>query len=446
MENSPPREDENNSDSAVKKFIEAKRAMHDDQCHDVDSNRKLRKELNLCRRKYYGTLKAMREGRKVGVSGRPSYLHETEKVAFWNWVREESWLNRCPSMMDMVEYVNRVVRMKRPVLMTKRPTVSKRYVRNLLKEGGLNLDTSRNMYVAQGTLTMERAMEFFRRVTLLIYKLHISKDMIFNMEEIHIPPKDPTLHNVLPSVITENPPVSYYNEDATMVGCISASGQSLPRAYVISPYMWSEFISRETFVPQSRIFRSENGTLTDSLMREWLLIVFLPWVQERRRLFGWKEALLIVDAHDNRFNNAILDLLNSNHVYVALVPPGATTVLLPLYCGLYSRYNQALKMYLKSGGIVETLRASEAAFSDTFTVMNILHAWERTTILSESHSSIVKELPKGVEQVPLIVNAVVEQALIPTNEVVEQASISSDTVVEQTSVSPNPPPTNHQPS
>lgn len=406
MEQDPSKKESSDSEAARKKFIEAKLAMHDDHCYDVDSNRKLRKELNLCRRQYYGTLKAMREGREVGVSGRPSYLHESEKVAFWNWVREESEINHCPSTMEMVEYVNRIVRAKRPVLINKRSTVSTRYVRNLLKEGGLNLDQSRNMYVPRGTLTMERVSDFFQRVSLLIRQFHISKDMIFNMDEIHIPPEDPTPHNVQSPTLTGKPSTpSYYSEDATLVSCISASGQSLPRAYVITPFMWSESISRETFIPQSRILRSENGKLTNACMREWILTIFLPWVQERRKLFGWKEGLLFADAHDNRYNIEILELLNSNQIYVALVPPGATTLLQPLYSGMFALYNQYLKLYLKSGGIVETLRASEATISDTFTITNILHAWDRTTLLSNDHSSILKRLPKGAAEAPVPANA-----------------------------------------
>ena len=131
MEQPPPGKQNNDSEAARKKFVEAKLAMHDDHCYDVDSNRKLRKEMNLSRKQYYGPLRAMREGREVGVSGRPSYLHESEKVTFWNWVKEESEMNRCPSTMEMVEYVNRIVRAKRPVLINKRSTVSTRYVRNL---------------------------------------------------------------------------------------------------------------------------------------------------------------------------------------------------------------------------------------------------------------------------------------------------------------------------
>ena len=52
MEQPPSHEEESDSDSAVKKFIEAKRAMHDDRCYDVVSNQQLRKELKLSKRQY----------------------------------------------------------------------------------------------------------------------------------------------------------------------------------------------------------------------------------------------------------------------------------------------------------------------------------------------------------------------------------------------------------
>ena len=43
--------------------------------------------------------------------------------------------------------------------------------------------------------------------------------------------------------------------------------------------------------------------------------------------------------------------------------------------------------------IVPVLEASRDAFSSAFTRKNIKEAWERTTLLSEDHSSIEDQLP-----------------------------------------------------
>ena len=43
--------------------------------------------------------------------------------------------------------------------------------------------------------------------------------------------------------------------------------------------------------------------------------------------------------------------------------------------------------------IVPVLEASRDAFSSAFTRMNIKEAWEATTLLSDDHSSIEKQLP-----------------------------------------------------
>lgn len=64
--------------SPRKKFRAAKIAMGDDHCDDVDSNRELRKALKLSKQKYYSAINAMRNGRDVGVNGRPTYLHDEE--------------------------------------------------------------------------------------------------------------------------------------------------------------------------------------------------------------------------------------------------------------------------------------------------------------------------------------------------------------------------------
>ena len=40
------------------------------------------------------------------------------------------------------------------------------------------------------------------------------------------------------------------------------------------------------------------------------------------------------------------------------------------------------------------INASEAVFHDAFSNDNIVHAWDKTTMLTDDHSSILDQLPK----------------------------------------------------
>ena len=382
--------------SPRKKFRAAKIAMGDDHCDDVDSNRELRKALKLSKQKYYSAINAMRNGRDVGVNGRPTYLHDEEKVDFWNWVRSESHIGHCLTIAEMRQYVTDIVKKKRPSIMRKRCMVSARYIKTILKEGEILLDKCVNTYTAKSLITVDEANEFFRSVHDVVQKYHIDSRLILNMDESWVSPQDEAPRCKVAHGSGDIPmrKIGRPGQHYTLIGCITASGLSLPSVYIIPPRKKIKTITQHSNVPYTRILQSANGWITDKCMITWINDHLIPWVNDQRRLFGCKDALLVADAHGTRYNARVMKILQANHIHVVIIPAGATSLLQPLDVGIYGPYNEYLKTHLHGSKAVDVINASEAVFHDAFSYDNIVHAWDKTTMLTDDHSSILDQLPK----------------------------------------------------
>ena len=104
-------------------------------------------------------------------------------------------------------------------------------------------------------------------------------------------------------------------------------------------------------------------------------------------------ALILVDFHGSRYDQRIAKQSAKKNTHLLLFPAGTTALLQPLDVGVYAPYKQYLRKRMDNSQIIPVLEASRDAFSSAFTRMNIKEAWERTTLLSENHSSIEDQLP-----------------------------------------------------
>ena len=361
-------------DDPRKQFEAAKVAMGDRHCDDVDSNRELRRVLNLSQRKYRDAIQAMREGRDVGVNGRPPYMHDAEKTDFWNWVKAEAQTGHRPTMNEMRRYATSIMIMKRPGVMKKRGMVSARHIKTLLTEGEIALDSCVRR-PTEKLISEEEMKEFFRRVQETIQQYAIDRRVIVNMREINVSLTDSS------------------ETRCTLIACVSASGQRLPSAYVIPPQKDLASLVRQGNVFPSDYIQSKKGRVTSACILTWIRNNLIPWVDARRKDFGLKDALLVVDEKE-KFSKTALRLLESHQIHLVSIPSNGTSLLQPLDAGLYGSYMYLLKLKWTSNDIAGMIKVSEIAVSDAFTMGYIVDAWDETTMLSERHYSVLRRLRK----------------------------------------------------
>ena len=102
--------------------------------------------------------------------------------------------------------------------------------------------------------------------------------------------------------------------------------------------------------------------------------------------------MILADPHGSRYDPRIAKQLAKKSIHL-LFPAGTTALLQPLDIGVYAPYKQFLRKWMENSQIVPVLEASRNALSSAFTRTNIKEAWERTTLLTEDHSSIEDQLP-----------------------------------------------------
>ena len=117
------------------------------------------------------------------------------------------------------------------------------------------------------------------------------------------------------------------------------------------------------------------------------------WITQFQRSIRERWWLMLANPHGSRYDPPIAKQLAKKNIHLLLFPAGTTVLFQPLDVGMYAPYKQFLRKWMDNSQIVPVLEASRDAFSSAFTRKNTKEAWERTTLLSEDHSSVEEQLP-----------------------------------------------------
>jgi hypothetical protein len=179
-------------------------------------------------------------------------------------------------------------------------------------------------------------------------------------------------------------------EFITLLACISAIGKALPPALIYKgashdlQSSWVEDVKEEDEV---YFASTESGWSCDNLGLDWLVRVFERHTKEEA---GNRRRLLLVDGHSSHVNMAFLNKADELKILVMILPPHSTHRLQPLDVGLFQPLSTAYSRHLNDL-IYESLSwckmtkrnfwmIFKAAWEESFTVKNILSAFEKTGI------------------------------------------------------------------
>lgn len=179
-------------------------------------------------------------------------------------------------------------------------------------------------------------------------------------------------------------------EFISLLACISASGKALPPALI---YQGASFDLQDTWVEDIReedeayFAATKNGWSCDALGIDWLTRVFDRHTREEA---GNRRRLLIVDGHSSHVNMAFIRKADTLRILVLILPPHTTHRLQPLDVGLFQPLSTAYSKHLNeflygSLGMSKMTKRNfwnvfKHAWNDSFTIKNILHAFEKTGI------------------------------------------------------------------
>lgn len=126
--------------------------------------------------------------------------------------------------------------------------------------------------------------------------------------------------------------------------CISAAGGYL-KPLCILPLKTLPHLEEEVLQFFS-ISGQENGFNSNELWYNWVKGVFIPYVEQTRRIKGCpnQTALLIADSHVTRGHQPTIDLLEQYNVHLKILPAHSSTILQPLDLSCNKEFKRALRL------------------------------------------------------------------------------------------------------
>lgn len=213
--------------------------------------------------------------------------------------------------------------------------------------------------------------------TLKSYADGIPSNFVFNCDETGIQQWVDRLKNltvIVPSnVESAKIGIQKSNEKRlTVLFCISMDGT------YIKPYVLTERLSVNTkllergLTPDKIEFiHTVNGFMNSDIFLKWLLDVFIPELQIRRKKYNYEGmAILVMDGFGSHLNFDSLDVLTRENVKVVYMPPHSSHLLQALDVTLFGLFKKELQ-YNK-------LTFSEDKVFNT-QVLNLFSTWQKTS-------------------------------------------------------------------
>ena len=158
---------------------------------------------------------------------------------------------------------------------------------------------------------------------------------IFNMDETGMPldPKAPkTIH--LRGKKDTHSTSSGTKVQITVVGCVSAAGQSLPPMIILDRKTLNPVLA-EGEIPGTLYGLSSKGWMDRILFEHWFSRHFLQYVPSSRPI------LLLLDGHSSHFSPRAVELAAKEKIIVFTLPPNTTHLTQPLDKGIFGPLKQA---------------------------------------------------------------------------------------------------------
>ena len=211
----------------------------------------------------------------------------------------------------------------------------------------LTLRTAQSLsYSRAFSATKEVIGDYFGKLGGIYARLNIlSKPMqIYNVDEVGI-----TIAHKPGKVIAElgrkyvwSVTSAEKGKNHTIVACISASGFALPPFMIYPRQRITENLKQGAF-PGISFHCSSKGWINTELYLEWFKF-FLANIPPAR------PVLLIEDGHSSHISIELIELAQSNQVYLLCLPSHSTHILNPLDVGVFkslkSHYSKECKKYL----------------------------------------------------------------------------------------------------
>lgn len=221
----------------------------------------------------------------------------------------------------------------------------------------------------------------------------------------------------------------------TLVFCVAADGD-----YVTPAVIFPLKCFPADCVKYARKFHwagQVSGWITADIFRDWVIKVFIPHVNARRRDLGLpnERALLFLDSHASRRSPEALRALQGNNVDAFTFPSHTSHIIQPMDCGIHRAFKAKFKKSKKiemhhtlSSKRATLIKKAAQAYVEALNEDTITEAWGRAGIYPWD-VAVALGSPYVVPEVPPIVAQLVsknkrrylaiDNGMLTNNEVVD---------------------------
>ena len=365
------------------------------EIRNCNSVKTLCKQRNISVGSLYRCKKAIAEGRKPGVNGRPKLITDEMESIIISKVTEAAKGKRCLKISDLEKIIIECGKKTDSRVWGEKARLSRNTIMAFIHNSGLSLQNPMGNYTIKSLPPRSCIREFLSTLHTALHRRCYIKELVINMDESWVMIEEAKKRF---KVVTSEQYKPYYKTGnapchITLFGCITASGGSVPSSYIVPADKITPLGLQRNELEYLPIFTQGNGWCNKDALELWTTTILLPYIQYIRGRLPGAPALLIVDAHTSRKSETFRKLLSENNVDLAILPSGTTSRFQPLDLNVFGRYKLELTKTYQGSGIYELLKVSEYAWKTASSFVHVKAGWDRSGLLQEDYECILEAFP-----------------------------------------------------
>ena len=341
------------------------------------------RETGVSRHSLDRALVAVREGRNVGVAGRPRIIPLKIEDEFEGWVDGQIQRKRAVRFAHARELIqSRMNRLNSDRLARPRQRPCDTCIRDTLKRCKLGMRKMRLLDAGRAEIPEVEVREFFSNFEGLVQEHAVVGRNIHNMDETSLSLGsregggyviERAANMGVTYIDTEQGP----NIRTTFIVTSSAAGFALPTMVLLNIKSLPDHIESVLFNTSMAVTYSPNGWNTHSTFDMWTRDVFIPAVEERRR-FPEEHCVLVLDGASCRSSIPALELMREHNVHVVTLPAHTSHFLQPADQYIFATFKKTLREGGLKTDLESTLLQAATGLAIGLSPMSIKRSWEAT--------------------------------------------------------------------
>jgi len=167
----------------------------------------------------------------------------------------------------------------------------------------------------------------------------------------------------------------------TCMVCVCADGTLLPTTIITPRKTISQVAARRAKQYRFSFSYNHKGWMTKRIFERWVEDEFIPQVIEKRRDMNYpadEPALLVLDGHSSRRSPVAMDMLISNHIFVAIIPAHSSHVTQPLDVVAFGVFKSRIGKKKIPENYTRMLQTIHGALSESMVFDKLESSFERS--------------------------------------------------------------------